>query len=219
MSSEVCSRILESKIVVICRKVYGDDLIRLADALVSGGIRCIEVTFDQKDEDCISKTSASIRSLIKEFGSSLDVGAGTVLDARQVDCAADAGAEFIISPNVNPLVIGRTLELGLVSIPGAMTPSEVLYASGLGSQIIKLFPAGTLGLKYFKDLRAPISHVSIMATGGITEENFKDFLSAGACGAGISGRLTDRKLIEGNYFDELTRRAKVFSEIAHGDCR
>lgn len=208
------SEILETKVITICRRIYGEDLLRLAEALCKGGVRCIEVTFDQVDQNCMEKTQTAIRSLKDSFGASMHIGAGTVLSKEQVLAAADAGAEFIISPNVDSNVIDETLRLGLLSIPGAMTPSEILLAYNRGSQLIKLFPAGTLGLKYLKDIKAPISHVPLLATGGITEDNFADYLHAGACGAGISGRLTDRKVIEAKDFEEFTKRAKSFTDIA-----
>jgi len=111
-------------------------------------------------------------------------------------------------------VIKYTKELGLVSIPGAMTPSEILWAHDWGADIVKLFPAATLSLKYAKDILAPISHVPLMATAGITEENFQEFLKLGLIGAGISGRLTDKKLIAEKNWDEFTKRAEAFVSIA-----
>lgn len=213
--SRVLNLILEKKIITIVRGTYGDDLRKLAHALYDGGIRFMEVTFDQKDPDCIAKTAGAISMLNAEFaGCDFYAGAGTVLTKEQVKAASDAGASYIISPNTNPEVIRYTKELGLVSIPGAMTPTEILLAHDCGADIVKLFPAATLGLKYVKDILAPISHVAIIATAGITEENFAEFLKLGLKGAGISGRLTDKKLIAAGDWEEFTRRAKAFVDIA-----
>lgn len=206
--------VLENKVVSIVRRVYGDDLLKLAHALCDGGVKMIECTFDQQDPCCIEKTTEAISMLCAEFGDRMCFGAGTVLSAKQVDAAADAGAKYIISPNVNPYVIGRTKELGLVSIPGAMTPTEILSAHDLGADIVKLFPATTLGFKYIKDILAPITHVRLMATGGVTEENFADYLSLGFVGAGVSGRLSDMKLIAAGDFDTIRQRAAAFVRIA-----
>lgn len=215
---KVLDLILEKKIITIVRGTYGEDLRLLAHALYDGGIRFMEVTFDQKDPDCIAKTSNAISMLNKEFaGCDFYAGAGTVLTKEQVKAAYDAGASYIISPNTNVEIIKYTKELGLVSIPGAMTPSEILLAHDSGADIVKLFPAATLGLKYVKDILAPISHVAIIATAGITEENFCEFLKLGLKGAGISGRLTDKKLIASGSWDEFTRRAKAFVEIANNN--
>ncbi len=213
--SKVLDLILEKKIITIVRGTYGEDLRKLAHALYDGGIRFMEVTFDQKDPDCIAKTSEAISMLNSEFaGCDFYAGAGTVLTKEQVKAAFDAGASYIISPNTNPDVIRYTKELGLVSIPGAMTPTEILLAHDCGADIVKLFPAATLGLRYVKDILAPISHVAIIATAGITEENFAEFLRLGLKGAGISGRLTDKNLIASGDWEEFTRRAKAFVDIA-----
>ncbi len=213
--NKVMKLILERKIITIVRGTYGEDLRKLAPALYDGGIRFMEVTFDQKDPDCIAKTAGAISMLNAEFaGCDFYAGAGTVLTKEQVKAAFDAGASYIISPNTNPEVIRYTKELGLVSIPGAMTPTEILFAHDCGADIVKLFPAATLGLKYVKDILAPISHVAIIATAGITEENFAEFLKLGLKGAGISGRLTDKKLIAAGDWEEFTRRAKAFVDIA-----
>lgn len=210
--------IQKNKIITICRKVYGEDLLDLAAALCEGGVKLIEVTFDQADPDCIAKTGENIRRLCDHFGDKMMFGAGTVLTKEQAKTAADAGARYIISPNADPEVIKYTKELGLVSIPGAMTPSEIISAHNLGADIIKLFPAGYLGFGYIEDILGPISHVKLCATGGVTEENWGKYLDLGFVGAGISGRLCDKKCIETGNFAEITRRAKIFMDITrtHG---
>jgi 2-dehydro-3-deoxyphosphogluconate aldolase/(4S)-4-hydroxy-2-oxoglutarate aldolase len=205
------------KLIVVCRKIYDDELKRLAAALFKGGVRLMEVTLDQRDPDCISKTSRAIRMLNELYGDALLVGAGTVLNEGQVDVAFQAGAKYIVSPNYHPGVIKRTKELGLVSIPGGMTPTEILAAHDCGADFVKLFPATTLGFKYIQDILAPISHVKLIATAGVNEENFRQYLDLGFVGAGVSGRLTDRKLIASGDFEELTRRAEVFCSIARGE--
>jgi len=209
--------IVTHKVVAICRRIYGDDLKKLGAALLKGGIRLIEVTFDQQDPDCVAKSSAAIRLLSEVYGDTMLVGAGTVLSEKQVDAAFKAGARYIVSPDFNPAVVKRTKELGLVSMPGAMTPTEILAAHNCGADFVKLFPATTLGFKYIKDILAPITHVKLVATGGVTEENLGQYLDLGFAGAGVSGRLTDKKLIASGDFEELTRRAEVFVRIGAGE--
>lgn len=210
--------ITENKVITICRRVYGEDLMRLADALYAGGVKMIEVTFDQADPDCIAKTCDSIRALCARLGDKMMFGAGTVLTTEQVKAAAKAGARYIISPNVDADIIAATKTLGLVSMPGAMTPSEILMAHKLGADIVKLFPAGYLGFGYIKDILGPISHVKLCATGGVTEENWGTYLDYGFAGTGISGRLCDKKCIAAGDFAEVTRRAAAFMDItrSHG---
>lgn len=173
----------------------------------------MEVTFDQSDSDCIKKTTEAIQSLIKQFGMSMEIGAGTVLTKEQVKAAKDAGARYIISPNVDVEIIKYTKELGLISIPGAMTPSEILTAHNAGADFVKLFPSGTLGFNYIKDILAPINHVKLIATGGVNEETLPEYLKLGFAGAGVSGRLSDKKLISEGNFAEFTRRAQAFSKV------
>src|SRR5690554_5968552 len=178
------------KIVVIVRQLYGDNLLRLAHSLFAGGIRLMEVTFDQKDPNHLEKTSAAIRLLNDEFKDEMRFGVGTTLTEKHVTYAHQAGAQFIISPNSNKQVILKSKELGLISIPGAMTPTEILQASEWGADYIKIFPVGSLGLKFCKDIMAPINHLKLLATAGVSEENFGQLLSLGFAGAGISGGLT-----------------------------
>lgn len=206
--------ILEKKIITIVRGTYGETLEKLAEALYKGGIRFIEITFDQKDPEGLKKTANAIRKLNSLFEGNLYVGAGTVLTEEQVRVAYEAGAKYIVSPNTNTRIITLTKELGMISIPGAMTPTEILQAHELGADLVKLFPTASLGLNYVKDILAPISHIAIIATAGITEENFVEFLKLGLRGAGISGRLTDKKLLATENWEEFTRRARAFVSIA-----
>lgn len=211
--SDVVKFIEDNKVLVICRGYYGETLKKVIAALYEGGIRMAEVTFDQADPDAIEKTCGAIR-LIKEAFPDMKVGSGTVTCVEHVIATKEAGGEFCLSPNVNKEVIRATKAAGMVSIPGAMTPSEILDAHDAGADIVKIFPAGWLGLGYLKDVKGPVNHVKFLAAAGVNEENFADFLKAGYSAAGISGRLLDKKVIAEENYEELTRRAKVFVQIA-----
>lgn len=211
---EVIQAIEENKIIAITRGIYDEELRKLAKALVDGGIRCFEITFDQTDPNTAETITRNIKMLKKQFGDVLKLGVGTVLTTEQVHIAKEAGAEFIVSPNFNESVVKETLDAGLVSMPGAMTPSEICAADEARADFIKLFPAGTLGIKYCKDIFAPLHHVKYIATVSVTEETFKQYLDLGFVGAGISSRLVDKKLREEGNYAELTRRAQRFVEIA-----
>lgn len=211
---ELVDYIEKNKIIVIVRQLYGEPLLRLAEALKAGGLTMMEVTFDQVDPDCLKKTPEAIAMIKEHFKDGMKCGAGTVLTEAQVQAAAEAGAEYIISPNVDERVIRLTKAKGLISIPGAMTPTEILKAHEYGADLVKVFPVSDLGLSYIKSIRGPINHVKIMATGGVTEENFSEMLEAGFSGAGISGRLTDKKLVAAGDWEEFTRRASAFARLA-----
>ena len=120
--------VLENKIIAIVRGVYGEDCLNLAKALCEGGIKLLEVTFDQSNPDAWKKTADTVKRLVEELGDQMAFGTGTVTTLEMVELAKNAGAQFIVSPNTNEKVIRATVEAGMVSMPGAMTPSEVLNA-------------------------------------------------------------------------------------------
>lgn len=208
MSESIITRIQQTGVIAICRKIYGQDLLRLAEALEQGGVQLMEVTFDQSDPDCLAHTGEAIAALCARFPN-MRFGAGTVLTRDQVDVTKHAGGEFIISPSTDPDVIRYTKLLSLVSIPGAMTPSEIIAAHQAGADYVKLFPAASLGLKYIKDISAPINHVKLIATGGISTENFADYLRAGCRGAGISSSLCDKARIQAGDWASFTEAART----------
>lgn len=215
MSRESTIQTIErEKIVVITRNIYNEDLLKLAKALFAGGIRCFEITYDPADPNTMTKITENMKMLEDAFQGKLELGVGTVLTPEQVINAKNASAKFIVSPNFKESVVKETLRQGLVSMPGAMTPTEVLAADEAGADFIKLFPAGTLGIKYCKDIYAPIHHVKYIATVSVTEETFEEYLKIGFAGAGISSRLIDKKLRDAGNYDELTRRAQRFVDIA-----
>lgn len=214
---ELLSLLRQDKLIAICRGAEGDTLLSLAAAICAGGIRFIEVTFQQERDDCADLARQNIKALCGMPG--IIPGAGTVLSPDQVRAAYEAGAKYIVSPNTDPAVIAETKRLGLMSIPGALTPSEIMAAHNAGADLVKLFPTATMGLKYFKDLRAPLSHIGLVVTAGITPDNLGDYLKAGAFAAGISSPLCDKELISAGDFAEITRRARAFRGIANPTVR
>lgn len=207
MKETVIQSILDEKIIAIVRGLTPAQCLDTAKALYAGGIRLVEVTFDQSGKIPFSDTAASIRAIVEAFPGQMFVGAGTVLTPQQVQIAADAGATYIISPDTNPEVIKKTLELGLVSIPGVMSPSEATAAHRAGADFGKVFPAGNLGAGYIKAIRAPLSHIRLLAVGGISDANVADYLAAGCCGAGIGGNLVNKTWIANGEFDKITEVA------------
>lgn len=214
MKKEVIEFIEANKIIAICRGIYGENLVKLVSAISDGGVNLVEVTFDQGDADCISKTSEAIRTLAATFKGKVKVGAGTVVTCEQVHAAKAAGAEYIIAPNTDKEIIKTANDLDLVTIPGAATATEILQAHHAGADFVKLFPAATLGLTYAKDILGPINNVRFIATAGVTPDNLGDFLGLGFAGAGISGYLANKKLISEGKFDVLTAHAKELVDIA-----
>lgn len=199
------------KIIAIARNIAVENIVKIASALYNGGIKILEVTFEQNNPDTLKETSEKISILSNEFKDKMIIGAGTVLTSKQVDVSINAGAKYIVSPNFDRKVVESTLKKGIVSIPGAFTPTEILEAYHFGADFIKLFPASDLGMGYIKSILAPLSHVPLIATGGVTDKNVQDFLSLGFAGVGVGSNLINHKLIYSGKFDELTQVALEYT--------
>ncbi|MDF2925946.1 MAG: 2-dehydro-3-deoxyphosphogluconate aldolase [Paenibacillaceae bacterium] len=209
---KVLDRIQEHFIVAIIRGAGADDVLPAVSALYEGGIRVLELTV----------TTPGVLTLIEQVRSAMPedlvVGAGTVLDPETARAAIMAGAQFILSPTIRPETIAITKRYGIVSIPGAMTPSEILTAYELGADIVKVFPAGSLGPKYIKDVNAPLPQIPLMPTGGVGLDNIGAYVRAGAVAAGLGNSLYAPPLQGGatdSYFAELKERAVRFVEEVH----
>ena len=204
--------IRDHKLIAIVRGVESEKCIRIAQALYDGGIRLMEITYDQKRPENWEETAKTIGTVAKAMEGEMHIGAGTVTCTRLVELTHQYGGQFIISPDVNEDVIRLTCELGMVSIPGALTPTEVMIAHRAGADFVKLFPAGSLGAGYVKAVAAPISHVDLLVVGGVDEKNVASFLSAGAVGAGIGGNLVNRAWVEAGQCEKITEVAKALVE-------
>ena len=211
MSKEVLNRILEGKIIAIVRGIPSDEVVGLAKALLAGGISCIEVTFDQSSKEKAEDTLKAIANIRQALGDQVCVGAGTVMTVEQVEAAAAAGAEYMISPNIKAAVIARTTELDKISIPGAMTVSEIVAANHAGADAVKLFPASTLGVDFIPQVRAPLPHIRLLAVSGVGLADIPAYLQAGAAGFGIGGAIANRKLCEEGAIDTIRENAARFA--------
>ncbi len=214
--NSTAARLTEGRIIAIVRGVASEDMLPLVRALEAGGVRAIERTFDQRAPESWPDTLRAIRAIADEFNGRVLPGAGTVLTPEQVRMAHDAGATYIISPDVDEAVIAQTRALGMASLPGALTPTEIMRAVRAGCDIVKIFPAGELGAGYIKSIRAPLGHVPMFAVGGVNAANAAEFMRAGVSGLGVGGALTDRALIAGRRFDLIEANARAIVEAARG---
>lgn len=208
MREQVIRKIEAERLIAIVRGVAPAQCLKLAEALYAGGIRLMEITYDQKNPDSFRDTADAISAIGEAYGGNMLVGAGTVTTVELVELTARANGKFIISPDVNIDVIRRARERNMVSLPGALTPTEILAAHHAGADFVKLFPAASLGIDYAKAVKAPISHVKLLAVGGIHENNVGSFLNAGMCGAGVGGSLTNRAWIESGAYGRVTEAAQ-----------
>ncbi|WP_286680227.1 bifunctional 4-hydroxy-2-oxoglutarate aldolase/2-dehydro-3-deoxy-phosphogluconate aldolase [Tepidanaerobacter sp. EBM-49] len=202
--NNIIDAINANKIIAIIRGIDKEHIVKTAEALLAGGIKIMEITLNRSD------AVESIEMLCKTFSGKMLLGAGTVLNKKQVEEVSKAGAMFIVSPNTDREVIEQTKNLNMVSIPGALTPSEIVDARKFGADFVKVFPAGSLGPNYIKAIRAPLDNIPLLAVGGIDTENMCEFLKAGVAGLGIGGNLVDKTLISSGKYDEIRENAAKY---------
>lgn len=210
--AEIIEHVIEKKIIAIIRGMGPEHILKLGEALFDGGIDMMEVTFNQSADDNYKATRDAIRLLKNEMGDHMYVGSGTVLTCEQVDMTIEAGGQYIITPSVDTKVIRYAYDKGLVTMPGALSASEVMEAHNAGADFVKIFPAGNMGPNYIKAIKAPLSHIRMLAVGGVNEKNIADFMDAGCVGAGVGGNLVNREWIENGEFDKITALAKKFTD-------
>ncbi len=214
MRKIVIQTIEKEKIIVIVRGVESNKLIPLAEAMYEGGIRLLEVTYSADGKISDEETAKNIEVLSKHFEGRMFIGAGTVLTEKQVELTHKAGGKFIISPDTCSEVIKKTRELGLVSMPGALTPSEIQSAHKNGADFVKMFPITNMGIDYVKAVLAPLNHIKLLAVGGINETNIKDYLKAGVRGFGIGSNIIDKKALKNNDYKSITELSRKYvSEV------
>lgn len=210
MKQQTIQRVLDEKIIVIVRGVERDKLIPLAEAMYEGGIRLLEITYSADKSVSDEETADRIKMLAEHFADRMYIGAGTVLTSYQVELTKKAGGRFIISPDCFEDVIKKTTELEMVSMPGALTPTEAQSAARAGADFVKLFPISDLGPAYFKAIKAPLSHIKFLAVGGVNEDNIQEYLDAGVCGFGLGSNIINKKMIAENDYTGITELAKKY---------
>ena len=209
LREETIRIIEEKKVIAIVRGVYGEEILRLAQALHEGGVDVLEATFDPLDAADRVRTAETIRMLTENLGDCMLFGAGTVTTEEMVRQAHDAGARFIVSPNTDEAVIRATRALDMVSVPGALTPTEIKYAHNLGADFVKVFPACNMGVSYFRNIHAPLKDVRLLAVGGVKTENAAEYMAAGCVGLGVAGCLFQKDWIRAGEWDRVTQAAKA----------
>ncbi|ASI91574.1 bifunctional 4-hydroxy-2-oxoglutarate aldolase/2-dehydro-3-deoxy-phosphogluconate aldolase [Vibrio mediterranei] len=210
MRQTTIAAIEEHQVFAIVRGLDPDNVRPTMEALYSGGIRLVEVTFDRKNGD--ENTLAALDILASEFQDKLIFGAGTVTTVEQVKAVKAMGGQFIVSPDFNADVVKATRECEMVSLPGVMTPTEAVQANEAGADFIKLFPGGLLGPEYLAALSAPLSDLKFIAVGGVDADNIPDFAKAGAVGFGIGSNLVNNTLVANNEFEKIYQNACRFKQ-------
>lgn len=205
---EVLERLRRGGLVPVLRAPTAEDATLMAEALQKAGLTALEITLT------VPGAVEVIRKLVARFGADLLVGAGTVLDAKAAAACIDAGATFIISPSLELDVIAHCNQAGVAVLPGALTPTEIVKAWRAGADMVKVFPCSALGgASYIKAVKAPLPHIDLVPTGGVSLDTAASFIKAGASALGVGGDLVDLEAVRAGRADIIGERARKYVEI------
>lgn len=205
---EVLEQIQSTGIVPVIRTKTKDDAQKIAEAIVEGGINCLEITMT------VPGAVELIKELTEKFQASVLIGAGTVLDENAAQSCIAAGAKFIVTPYLNLEIINCCREAGVLICAGALTPTEIYTAWRAGADIIKVFPVSAMGgANYLKAVKSPFPNIRLMPTGGISLTNVSDFIEAGAFAVGVGGEISNAELLKQKGKPGITRLASLFREV------
>jgi 2-dehydro-3-deoxyphosphogluconate aldolase/(4S)-4-hydroxy-2-oxoglutarate aldolase len=213
-SEQIYEMIRREKIIAIVRGVEKDCILDIAEALLAGGIKMLEVTCNTEG------VFEMIRMLREKMDDRMCVGAGTVITTQLCERALKAGAEFMIAPDTNTDVIDYCVKHDVAILPGAATATEILTAKRYGAKMVKIFPAAAIGVDYIKQLRGPIDDVDFVAVGGVRPENIKVFFSAGCiapgngtplcCAIGVGDSVVRKEFVEKDDWQAITDIARQY---------
>lgn len=205
---QVRQRILEIGIVPVVRASSGQQAVQAAEAVCAGGIPIVELTMT------VPGAVDVIAQLVKAMGKEVLVGAGTVLDGDSAQRCLDAGAQFLVSPGFDLATVELAKRKDVLMMAGALTPTEVITAWKAGSDLVKIFPCGTVGgAKYIKALKAPLPQVPMVPTGGVNLETAAEFLRAGSAALGIGGELISASALKAGNLKAITDVARQYVAI------
>lgn len=198
---KVLEQIAANGVVAILRGVEPTRMVPLGRALLAAGVGAIEVTMNSDG------ALDGITALRHELGDAIPVGAGTVMNGDAARMAVAAGAMFLLTPHLAEDTLTASIALGVPAVVGTMTPTEAVRAHSLGAEMVKVFPAGTLGPNYFRELRGPLPHIRTMAVGGVNAGNAGDFIRAGAAAVGAGSQLVDQVAVASGDWEAVRAKA------------
>ena len=203
---EILKTVFDEKVVAVVRVDDSDKLKKVINAIYEGGVKIIEITMT------VPNAISMIEKMSAEFGDKVLIGVGSVIDKQTAEDAIKAGANYVVSPATKKEVVETVLKLDKPMMPGAFTPTEALNAYEMGADIVKIFPADVLGMNFFKGVLAPMPHLKLMPTGGVSLTNAGDWLKAGACAVGVGSALIEKAAIKNEDYAKLTSNAKTIIE-------
>ena len=202
----ILNEILKTKVVAVLRIKEPDKLKKVIDALYKGGITVLEITMT------VPNAIQLIEKMSKELDKNIVLGVGSVLNKSVAEDAIKAGAKYVVSPVLKKEIIETAHKFDVPVMPGCFTPTEIQTAYEYGADIIKVFPADVVGMAFFKAVLAPLPHLKLMPTGGVSLTNAGEWLKAGACAVGVGSALLDKKAIKDENYSVLTQNAKTIIE-------
>jgi 2-dehydro-3-deoxyphosphogluconate aldolase/(4S)-4-hydroxy-2-oxoglutarate aldolase len=207
--SETTAQIIERVgLIPVLRARNAAQALAVVKALIAGGVNVVEVTMT------VPGAIDVLKELKKEYGSTLLLGSGTVTTAEQAEATIDAGAEFVVSPSFHPEVVAITKAAKKLSIPGSLTPTEVITASRAGADYVKIFPCSAMGgASYLKSLLAPFPQLKLIPTGGVTLQTADSFLRAGARALGVGSDLVNLAAIDTGTPEKITETARAYLQV------
>ena len=206
VKSNILDRLLSNGVFAVIRMTDTKKLKKVVEAISIGGVKNIEITMT------VTNAVNAISELVRSSGNDIIIGAGTVIDTKLVPAVIDAGAKFVVSPIWDINIFKECRRRDVVYVPGCFSPTEIFQAWNAGADVIKVFPATSLGPQFFKDLSGPFPNIRLMPTGGVTIDNVPEWLKAGAVAIGIGSDLLDKKAIDDERYEVLTERATSLVE-------
>lgn len=191
----------------IMRNISSEDIQPIAAQYLAAGLATLEVTFNSPNVE------AQIATLVSEYGSQLNIGAGTVCSMEELERALDVGAQFIVTPILNPSVVKTCVEANIPIFPGAFSPTEIYEAWTLGADMVKVFPADALGPDYIKNVKGPLDNIKVLATGGIDITNIESYRAVGVQGFGMGSELFNKDLIRLKDWEGLKNHFSRFADL------
>jgi 2-dehydro-3-deoxyphosphogluconate aldolase/(4S)-4-hydroxy-2-oxoglutarate aldolase len=205
--TEMLEKVKELGLLAVIRGPSAELTVKMVEALIAGGVLGIEITYSTPNAEQV------VRTLSKMFGSHIVLGMGTLTKPEQTLSAKEAGANYLVSPVCEPGLVKSMVDSGLLTMAGALTPTEVLQAYNLGSDVVKIFPGSLGGPAYVKALKGPFPYIPMMPTGGVSANNVAEWFATGVVAVGAGSELCPPQLAKEGKFDEITRRAAEFIQV------
>jgi 2-dehydro-3-deoxyphosphogluconate aldolase/(4S)-4-hydroxy-2-oxoglutarate aldolase len=204
---EMPEKVKELGLLAVIRGPSPELTIKMVEALMTGGVMGIEITYSTPDAEEV------VRTLSRQFGGRIVLGMGTLTDPRQAQSAKESGASFLVSPICEEKLVKSMVASGLLTMAGALTPTEVFQAYSLGSDVVKIFPGSQGGPAYVKALKGLFPYIPMMPTGGVNAGNMAEWFSTGIVAVGAGSELCPPQLARDGKFDEISKRASEFVQI------